>query len=61
MVCGTFLKDLGRSNMLCSLKNSQGHLKVIQGHLKVILVILKGRLMLLSRLDQVSNFYILLA
>ena len=32
MVCGTFLKHLGRSYMRCSQKNSQGHLKVIQGH-----------------------------
>ena len=44
MVCGTFLKHLGRPKLLCSQKNSQGHLKVIQGHLKVIFVLLKGML-----------------
>ena len=56
MVCGTFLKHLGRSNMLCRQKNSQGHLKVIQGHLKVILVLLKGMLRLLPLIDRVNNF-----
>ena len=56
MVCGTFLKHLGRSNMLCSQKNSQGHLKVIPGNLEVILGLLKGMLRLLPLIDRVNNF-----
>ena len=55
MFCGTFLKHLGRSNMLCSQKNSQGHLKVIQGNLEVIVGLLKGMLRLLPLIDRVNN------
>ena len=37
MVCGTFLKHLGRSNMLCSLKkisrSFEGHSRSFEGHL----------------------------
>ena len=55
MVCGTFLKHLGRPKLVCSQKNSQGHLKVMQGHLKVILVLLKGMLRLLPLIDRVTN------
>ena len=61
MVCGTFLKHLGRPKLLWRNFSSSPLRPVINPGYLVILVLLKGMLRLLPLIDRVNNFNFWLA